>query len=86
MGDTAVQAEGLWKVACDYPETELKKIVASDFAESESPAVDVVKNFKWTNDDQNEVAKAIAQDKVDPDDAADEWIDANQDKVDSWLP
>ncbi len=74
------------KVACDYPETELKKIVASDFANSDSPAVDVVKNFKWTNDDQNEVAKAISQDKMDPDDAADQWIEANQDKVDAWLP
>ncbi|MDN5852489.1 MAG: ABC transporter substrate-binding protein [Actinomycetia bacterium] len=74
------------KVACDYPETVLKKVVASDFANSDSPAVDVVKNFKWTNDDQNEVAKSIAQDKMDPDDAADQWIEANQAKVDAWLP
>ena len=74
------------KVDCDYPETELKKIVASDFADSDSPAVDVVKNFKWTNDDQNVVAKSIAQDKMDPDDAADQWIEDNQDTVDSWLP
>ena len=34
------------KVACDYPETELKKIVAKKFVDSDSPAVDLVKKFK----------------------------------------
>ena len=40
-----------------------------------------MKNFQWTNDDQNQVAKYIAKDKMDPDDAAKKWIDANPDKV-----
>ena len=74
------------KVACDYPETKLKKIVATKFSESGSPAWDVVKNFTWTNDDQNVVAKYIAEDKMSADDAAKKWIDANPDKVKAWLP
>jgi glycine betaine/proline transport system substrate-binding protein len=73
------------KVACDYPETELKKFVATKFSESGSPAWDVVKNFTWTNDDQNLVAKYIAEDKMDPDEAAQKWIDDNPDKVKAWL-
>lgn len=73
------------KVACDYPETELKKIAATKFSESGSPAWDVVKNFTWTNDDQNLVAKYIAEDKMDADDAAQKWIDDNPDKVKAWL-
>lgn len=73
------------KVACDYPETELKKIVATKFSESGSPAWDVVKNFKWTNDDQNIVAKYIAEDKMSADEAADKWIKDNPDKVDAWV-
>ena len=73
------------KVACDYPEYTLDKIVATDFAESGSPAYDLVKNFNWTNDDQNLVAKYIAQDKMDPEEAAKKWVDANPDKVDAWL-
>ncbi|MBC7595073.1 MAG: ABC transporter substrate-binding protein [Kineosporiaceae bacterium] len=73
------------KVACDYPETELKKIVATKFSESGSPAWDVVKNFKWTNDDQNIVAKYIAEDKMSADDVAKKWIDANPDKVKAWM-
>jgi len=74
------------KVACDYPETELKKIAATEFSESGSPAWDVVKNFTWTNDDQNIVAKYIAEDKMPADEAAAKWIEDNPDKVEAWLP
>ena len=73
------------KVACDYPEYTLNKIVATDFVEEDSPAWNLVKNFTWTNDDQNLVAKYIAQDKMDPEDAAAKWVADNQDKVDAWL-
>jgi glycine betaine/proline transport system substrate-binding protein len=72
-------------VACDYPPYPLNKVISSKFADSGSPAVDLVKAFTWTNDDQNLVAKYIAQDQMDPDDAAKKWIDANPDKVDAWL-
>ena len=73
------------KVACDYPRYDLDKIVATDFAKSGSPAYDLVKNFQWTNDDQNVVAKYIAADGMDPEEAAEKWVEANQDKVDAWL-
>ncbi len=73
------------KVACDYPVYDLDKIVATDFAESGSPAYDLVKNFNWTNEDQNLVAKYIAEDKMDPEEAAAKWVEENQDKVDAWL-
>jgi glycine betaine/proline transport system substrate-binding protein len=74
------------KVACDYPETVLKKVVSTEWANSDSPAVDLVKNFKWTNEDQNLVAKYISEDKMSPEDAAKKWVDENQEKVDAWLP
>ena len=73
------------KVACDYPEYELDKIVSKKFADSGSPAYDLVKNFTWTNEDQNLVAKYIAEDKMTPEAAAKKWVDANRDKVDAWL-
>ena len=72
-------------VACDYPEYILDKIAAADFIEEGGPAATLVENFTWTNEDQNEVALAIAKDGMEPADAAQEWIDANQDKVDVWL-
>ena len=73
------------KVACDYPPYDLDKIVSKKFADSGSPAYDLVKNFKWTNEDQNAVARMIAVDKLTPDAAAEKWIKDNQSKVDAWL-
>ncbi|MDX3843250.1 ABC transporter substrate-binding protein [Streptomyces europaeiscabiei] len=73
------------KVACDYPVYELDKIVSAKFAGSGSPAYDLVKNFTWTNDDQNTVAKYIAVDKMTPEAAAEKWVDANRDKVEAWI-
>ncbi|MFB7245512.1 glycine/betaine ABC transporter substrate-binding protein [Streptomyces populi] len=73
------------KVACDYPVYDLDKIVSSKFAKSGSPAYDLVKNFNWTNEDQNTVAKYIAQDKLSHEAAAKKWVDANKDKVDAWI-
>ncbi|MGI5405391.1 ABC transporter substrate-binding protein [Streptomyces chartreusis] len=73
------------KVACDYPVFDLDKIVSTSFAKSGSPAYDLVKNFTWTNDDQNTVAKYIALDKMTPEAAAKKWVEAHPDKVKAWL-
>ncbi|WP_030928428.1 ABC transporter substrate-binding protein [Streptomyces sp. NRRL S-646] len=73
------------KVACDYPVFDLDKIVSTRFAKSGSPAYDLVKNFRWSNADQNTVAKYIAVDRMTPEAAAKKWIEANPDKVKAWL-
>jgi len=73
------------KVACDYPPYHLNKLISTKFADSGSPAVTLVKNFQWTNDDQNKVAEYIAKDGMKPADAAQKWIDANPDLVNQWL-
>jgi glycine betaine/proline transport system substrate-binding protein len=73
------------KVACDYPEYKLNKILSTKFANSGSPAASLIKNFTWTNDDQNLVAKYITTDKMSPEDAAKKWVEANPDKVNTWL-
>jgi glycine betaine/proline transport system substrate-binding protein len=73
------------KVACDYPPYHLNKLIATKFANSGSPAVSLIKNFQWTNDDQNLVSAYIARDGMKPDDAAKKWVEANQSKVNAWL-
>ncbi len=73
------------KVDCDYPPYKLNKLISKKFADSGSPAVDLVKNFTWTNEDQNTVSTYIAKDGMTPDDAAEKWIEDNPDKVDAWL-
>jgi glycine betaine/proline transport system substrate-binding protein len=74
------------KIACDYPKYDLDKIVSKKFADANGPAYQLVKNFKWSNDDQNAVAKYIAEDKMSPEAAAKKWVEGNKDKVKAWLP
>jgi glycine betaine/proline transport system substrate-binding protein len=71
-------------VACDYPPYTLNKIARAAFIDAGGPAVNFLKKFNWTNDDQNKVAADIAAGKS-YDDAAKAWIDANPDKVAAWL-
>ena len=73
------------KIACDYPPYKLNKLMSKKIAESDSPAVGLLKNFTITNDDQNLVSTDIAEKKMDPDAAAKKWVDANPDKVDAWM-
>jgi len=73
------------KVACAYPPYTLNKVVSKKFADSGSPAVNVVKNFSWTNEDQNSVGRDIAQNNMSPEAAAKKWLDANQDKWKAWV-
>jgi glycine betaine/proline transport system substrate-binding protein len=65
------------EVDCDYPEYNLDKIASKEFMESGSPAAELVENFEWTNEDQNVVAKYIAQDGMSQEDAAEKWIEDN---------
>ncbi len=73
------------KVACDYEPYDLDKIVSRKFEDSGSPAEILVKNFRWTNDDQNAVARDIAENKLTPDAAAEKWVDAHPDVWQGWL-
>jgi glycine betaine/proline transport system substrate-binding protein len=70
---------------CEYDVTVINKLFSKKFADSKSPAYDMLSKFELTNEDQEQVAKAIAGDKVDPEQAGQDWVDENQDKVDAWL-
>jgi glycine betaine/proline transport system substrate-binding protein len=41
--------------------------------------------MKLTNEDQEKVAKAIAGDKQDPEEAGADWVKDNEAKVNQWL-
>jgi glycine betaine/proline transport system substrate-binding protein len=66
---------------CAYDVTIINKLFSKKFADSGSPAYDMLSKFKLTNEDQEAVAKMIAGDKMDPEEAAQKWVDENQDKV-----
>jgi glycine betaine/proline transport system substrate-binding protein len=72
------------KVACDYAETELKKVARKEFMDSGSSAATLLKNFQWENEDQNIVAKYITADKMTPEDAAAKWVADNEETWKAW--
>ncbi len=74
------------KVNCDYPPYTLNKIVASKFVTDGGAAYTLVKNFTWTNADQNEVADSIANKGLSAEDAAKKWIDAHPETWQAWMP
>jgi glycine betaine/proline transport system substrate-binding protein len=73
-------------VKCDYATTPLPKVASVKFMNSGSPAASLIKNFHWTNDDQNTVAKYIAADHMTQAQAAQKWVSANQAIVKTWVP
>jgi len=73
-------------VACDYQPYDLDKIARKAFVDSGSPAADLIRNFRWTNDDQNSVARDITVKKLSRDDAAKKWLDAHRTTWQAWLP
>lgn len=83
---TAGCDKDLKAVACDYPPYTLNKIVATKFVETGGAAYTLIKNFKWTNADQNKVADDITNQGMTPEAAAKAWIDANQAVWTAWMP
>lgn len=74
------------KTECGYDTLMLQKYFNAKFAEEGSPAAEFLSNFEWTTDDQNEVAKMIAGDKMKPEQAATKWIEDNEDTWKKWIP
>ncbi len=75
-----------WSIyKCAYGNTLIDKVITSKFAKSGSPAVAVIKRWKWSADDQNFVANLIAGQHMDPAKAAEKWVKANPGKVKVWL-
>ena len=72
------------KIACDYPDYKLNKIISKKFADSGSPAAKLAKAFSWTNADQDSVATDI-QNGMAPEAAAKKWVEAHPEKVEAWL-
>jgi glycine betaine/proline transport system substrate-binding protein len=76
----------LEKVACDYPQYALNKIVSTKFATEGGDAYTLVKNFTWTNDDQNLVSDYITNQDMTAEEAAEKWVKENEATWKAWLP
>ncbi|MEY7979776.1 ABC transporter substrate-binding protein [Streptomyces pilosus] len=74
------------EVACAYPVTPLQKYLNADFAENGGEAAELLRNFRWTTEDQNEVSLMIADRKLSPGEAAKKWVDSHRSVWKKWLP
>ncbi|MGW6056664.1 glycine betaine ABC transporter substrate-binding protein [Streptomyces sp. NPDC055189] len=74
------------KTECGYANTPLQKYFNADFAKDGGDAAKFLKNFKWTTEEQNEVAMSIAKDKMSGEAAAEKWIKENKATWEKWVP
>lgn len=74
------------QVSCAYPTYELDKILSKQFVDEGGAAVEFLKKFRWSTDDQDEVALWMAQQKMSPDEAAKRWVEQNPDVWKQWMP
>ena len=74
------------KIACDYPDYDLDKIVSKKFADTNSTAYQLIKNFSWTNDDQNLVSDYLTNQGMDADKAAEKWVNEHEATWKPWIP
>jgi glycine betaine/proline transport system substrate-binding protein len=73
-------------IECDYPETDLNKILRKEFADEGGDAATLIKNFKWTNLDQNTVADYMTNQDMSAEEAAAKWVADNEAVWKTWLP
>ncbi|MFD0774422.1 glycine betaine ABC transporter substrate-binding protein [Streptomonospora algeriensis] len=79
-------AENEDDVSCGYPEYDLNKIFRKGFAEEDSPAYRMLKNWNWSNADQDKVATMIADKGMSAEEAAKSWAEDNKDVWQEWIP
>ncbi|UOQ48546.1 glycine betaine ABC transporter substrate-binding protein [Gracilibacillus caseinilyticus] len=68
-----------------YGEAEnIKTMVRQGLKEDLPNVYKVLDQFNWTQEDINSVMVDVVVNGEDPDDAAEAWVEENQDKVDEW--
>ncbi|MGK5631471.1 ABC transporter substrate-binding protein [Streptomyces sp. URMC 123] len=73
-------------IDCGYPTTPLQKYLNAGFAERGGKAAAFLKKFRWTKEQQNEVAQMIASNGLSAEQAAERWVKAHPDVWRAWLP
>jgi glycine betaine/proline transport system substrate-binding protein len=78
-GDNADQYD------CAYPQDPLYKAFNADLQDRAPAASALLSAMQYTNDDQNGIALDIDENGMDPEAAAQKWIDANPDAWQPWV-
>jgi glycine betaine/proline transport system substrate-binding protein len=73
-------------VDCDYPDDTLFKVAYAGLKDEDPEAYTFLSNFNYTNDDQISMIAKVDSGELTAEEAAQEWIDANEDVWTAWLP
>lgn len=73
-------------VDCDYPEDTLLKLANPELDETAPEAHQLLENLTLSNEDQIGLIAAVDEGGQTPQEAAREWVDANEDVWRAWLP
>ena len=73
-------------VACDYPADELFKIFWSGLEEAYPDVFTFLSNMNYSTEDQISMVAAVELDDLTPEEAAEAWVEDNEDVWREWLP
>jgi len=73
-------------VDCGYPPDNLFKIVGSSLKDEAPDVYQFLKNFNYSTQDQIQMIAAVELDGKSAEEAAQAWIDGNEDKWKAWIP
>jgi glycine betaine/proline transport system substrate-binding protein len=79
-------ADSTGGVDCDYPEDVLYKAFNEDLQTKAPAAFDLLTAMTYDNATQEQIALDIDVNGMDPEAAAQKWVDANPDVWQAWLP
>jgi glycine betaine/proline transport system substrate-binding protein len=68
----------------DYPDMPVYSLATPKLMNSDSSFANLIKNFQWSNEDQDQVSKSLV-DGLSSEEAAQKWINSNKDKVKEWI-
>ncbi|RLU90442.1 glycine/betaine ABC transporter substrate-binding protein [Streptomyces griseocarneus] len=73
-------------VDCAYPTSSLQKFFNAEFTRKGGKAARFLHNFRWTKNDQNEVAQMMAEDGLSAEEAGKKWVRKHPDVWKRWIP
>jgi glycine betaine/proline transport system substrate-binding protein len=73
-------------VDCDYPDDVLFKVAYVGLKDEDPEAYTFLTNFNYSNDDQISMIAKVDSGQLTAEEAAQEWVDANEDVWRAWLP
>ncbi len=71
---------------CDWPDDVIFKVCRAGFEEEYPEAAQFIKNYTLTNEQQAEMIAAVDNEGQAPEEAVSDWMEANQDMWQSYVP